>query len=131
MRVALPIAICSVVISCPVAAQQAGPSFDCFKASTTVEKAICASQDLSMKDLATAKMYKAAVARHPEKKTTLQNSQRTFLRERNACAAAESRQLIGCIDDAYLSRGDALNGPSGGNINVAPFHRGDEDNTAP
>ena len=65
---------------------------------------------------------------HPKDLATLQSEQRTFLKDRDACSQVRgsNSKVIGCIDDAYLEQGDRLNAASGGNTNIAPFSRGDE-----
>lgn len=65
----------------------AAPSFDCEKASTHAEKAICASQTLSRIDSAIAKAYKQAqqyLADDAQAMAELKTSQRLFLLIRNA-----------------------------------------------
>ena len=102
-------------------------SFDCAKAGTVVEKTICGSSDLSMKDGTVAAMYRKALAHHPSNHARLQASQRAFLRDRDSCPnKVPISKLVSCIDDAYLGRSDELNGASGGNVNIAPLTRGDE-----
>lgn len=57
-----------------------GPSFDCRKATTEIEKAICASPDLSKADVALAGAYLEALARAPEEaKPLLRGDQRGWL----------------------------------------------------
>ena len=73
-------------------------SFDCKKATTLVEQAICSNQKLSNLDQQLATMYKKALANSPNQEA-LRERQREWLNlERNSC------QEIACIKDAYLSR---------------------------
>lgn len=68
----------AVVLMMPQA--QAAPSFDCAKAGTEVEKAICASADLSVADVALANAYRAILARAPEEaKALLRADQRGWV----------------------------------------------------
>ena len=61
-----------------------GPSFDCTKAGTKVEKMICADKKLSMLDLALAKIYATALedASDPSQ---LRQQQRDWIKKRNTC----------------------------------------------
>ena len=73
-------------------------SFDCNKAATLVEQAICSNQKLSNLDQQLATMYKQALANSPNQEA-IRERQREWLKwERNSC------QDIACIKDAYLSR---------------------------
>ncbi|MBO9537695.1 DUF3298 domain-containing protein [Herbaspirillum sp.] len=59
---------------------QSGPSFDCSKASSYIEKQICQSAKLSEFDLKLDTSYRAAVEMlSPTAKRALQNSQRSWL----------------------------------------------------
>ncbi|WP_395831141.1 lysozyme inhibitor LprI family protein [Elstera sp.] len=63
-----------------VAHAQTAPSFDCSKASTEVEKTICASPDLAKADVALAAAYREALARAPEEaKPLLRGDQRGWI----------------------------------------------------
>lgn len=68
----------------PVAfsATPAGPSFDCARAATPVEKAICANPGLAKLDRDMAAAYAAAASVTPTP-VTLKTAQRDFLAERN------------------------------------------------
>ncbi|MES2036094.1 MAG: hypothetical protein V4466_18150 [Pseudomonadota bacterium] len=65
-----------------VSAASAGPSFDCAKAATPVEKAICANPELARLDRQMAAAYAAAVAITPTP-VSLRAGQRDFLAERS------------------------------------------------
>ncbi|WP_052711632.1 lysozyme inhibitor LprI family protein [Elstera litoralis] len=70
----------SVILITPWSHAQAAPSFDCAKASTEVEKSICASPDLSKADVALAAAYRNVIARAPEEaKPLLRSDQRGWL----------------------------------------------------
>lgn len=79
-----PIAIVAVLfLSLPAPASADGPSFDCAKAVTPVEKAICASGDLSALDRQIAVEYPAALSTGQ----TNTAEQRAWLDQRDkACA---------------------------------------------
>ncbi|WP_273826163.1 lysozyme inhibitor LprI family protein [Pseudomonas asplenii] len=79
-------------------------SFDCQKASTAVEKAICASPELSGLDGALGAYYSKAMATlAPEAGEALRNDQRTWLQARNACAAAPDK-LAACLQPLLSQR---------------------------
>ncbi|MEZ5720391.1 MAG: MliC family protein [Paracoccaceae bacterium] len=61
MKYAIPAAIAAAVLALPAAAQ-VGPSYDCAKAQTAVEHAICNDPDLSFLDREIAALYQAAQA---------------------------------------------------------------------
>jgi uncharacterized protein len=78
-------------------------SFDCSKASSNVEKTICASPALSKLDDELAADYKGARSATVDLQT-LQANQRSWLRERNACSSEN------CISKAYTLRIGQLRG---------------------
>ncbi|QXI31006.1 lysozyme inhibitor LprI family protein [Pseudomonas vanderleydeniana] len=79
-------------------------SFDCQKASTAVEKAICASPELSGLDSALGDYYSQAMAKlAPEPREALRSDQRAWLQTRNACAA-DPTQLAGCLQPLLSQR---------------------------
>lgn len=82
------IGLCLVLAGLPARAQTA-PSFDCAKASTEVEKTICASPDLAKADVALSDAYRAALARAPEEaKPLLRSDQRGWLAHLNKICQA-------------------------------------------
>jgi hypothetical protein len=79
----------------------AGPSFDCARAGTPIERAICASGELAALDREEARLYRVALVTAPARRQQLVSRQRDFLRDRNGCP--ESAAPLGeCIRDAYL-----------------------------
>lgn len=73
-------------------------SFECSKASTSVEKAICADAELSKLDDRLAVSYKKALAAQPDS-AELKTHQRNWLKNvRNQC------QDVACLKEAYLGR---------------------------
>ena len=72
-------------------------SFDCGKATTKMEKMICADEDLSKLDEKLAEAYKTAL--HSEKQpNVLQQAQQQWLTKRNDCVA------VSCAKHAYETR---------------------------
>lgn len=82
-----------------------GPSFDCAKAGTPVEKAICASGDLSALDRQIADEYKAAVSAGD---TTI-TEQRAWLAQRDKICAPEN--TADCLRQVLLDRHASLSNP--------------------
>jgi len=74
------------------------PSFDCAKAQSETEKAICASRTLTELDLSIARVYKLALATE----STTQAEQRAWLKERDAACTAGARES--CLADAMRRR---------------------------
>ena len=84
--------------------QLQGASFDCLKASTRIEKLICADSQLSNMDLLLARSYKQALS-NTSHQTDLKKEQRNWLKVvRGACTDTE------CLQQAYLSRITELTG---------------------
>jgi uncharacterized protein len=71
------------MIVIPLTSQAA--SFDCKKASTEVEQAICADPELSRLDEQLSKVYKQEIQKGP--KAQVQAAQRAWLKERGVCGA--------------------------------------------
>jgi uncharacterized protein len=82
-----------------------GASFDCAKASSFVEKAICADKQLSGMDDQLARLYKAARAASFSA-ATLEAEQKFWLSSRDQCTDAA------CLKKAYADRIAALSGSS-------------------
>lgn len=135
MRPWLSPALLSLALSSIPALTQAqvqeGPSFDCAKASTAVEKAICGDWTLSAFDLWVGQLYKG-LADWVDQATRdrVKAEQRAWLKdERNACATARSQDpsvpdsaaVWSCLYDAYETRAiqlaqileEAIYGPFG------------------
>ncbi|WP_310609300.1 hypothetical protein [Limnohabitans sp.] len=75
------------------------PSFDCAKASSTVEKFICSSQDLGRMDGLLSATYKLRL--DPEfgaDPSIMKANQRNWMGKRNQCATLE------CVKTSYLDR---------------------------
>lgn len=77
-------------------------SFDCGKASTKVEKLICADAELSKLDEAIAKVYGEVLKKFPDE-ALLKKQQREWLKARNRC------KEVSCLGDYYRGRLAELN----------------------
>lgn len=81
-----------------------GASFDCKKAATPVEKAICANPELSELDSTLGVYYSQAMAKlAPDPRDELRRGQRTWLQARNACAGALG-SLPSCLQSQLSQR---------------------------
>ena len=84
-------------------------SFDCTKAASPVEIAICGSDALRAADADLAKTYIRALAdADPERATQLRGGQRAWLGERNACGTKAGTDLAECLDRSYRTRTAAI-----------------------
>lgn len=86
------------------------PSFDCRKATTTIEHAICADAALARLDRKVAEAFQARLGGifEPAEKVTLRQTQRTLLARRDtSCVAGMSTQ---CLTKLYRDRLVALSG---------------------
>ncbi|HLK64438.1 MAG TPA: lysozyme inhibitor LprI family protein [Bryobacteraceae bacterium] len=87
------------------------PSFDCSKAATPVEKAICGSIALAAFDRSVAESYRSAINQQKEtgdakSLKAVQDSQRQWLAKRNACGADAA-----CLQKAMQARLEELAQP--------------------
>jgi len=77
------------------------PSFDCAKARSQVEHAICGSGELAELDREEARLYRIALGLPDARRARLVERQREFLEGRDSCV--ESGLTLGeCLRDAYL-----------------------------
>jgi uncharacterized protein len=86
-------------------------SFDCAKAHTPQEKAICASPELSKADDRMAAAYKAALAAAPPKfHEQIRDAQRAWIRRisLNCLPGNPNQPLDACLRQAYDTRNHAL-----------------------
>ena len=90
------------MIVIPLTSQAA--SFDCKKASTEVEQAICADPELSKLDEQLSKIYKQALQKGPKAK--MQAAQKEWLKERNTRCGA----YAACLQYQYYRRIAQLEG---------------------
>jgi uncharacterized protein YecT (DUF1311 family) len=82
-------------------------SFDCGAAKTGVERAICATADLRQRDADLATAYAAAQSRGDPPAEALRQTQRDWLRTRDACLA-DPAGVNACLASAYDRRIAAL-----------------------
>ncbi len=75
------------------------PSFDCAKASSDTEKALCQRAELALLDRMLAAAYKAARDRTGADEDALKTQQLAWIETRNACGAE-----WGCLSEAMRSR---------------------------
>ncbi|MGJ8546759.1 MAG: lysozyme inhibitor LprI family protein [Sulfitobacter sp.] len=77
---------CAGIAAAPRTAEAQGPSFDCARAGTPAEHAICASPELSQKDQVISALYTDLRRALGERaKERLIPEQRAWIAERNAC----------------------------------------------
>ena len=97
MGAAIRIVALVLGIACSVSAAHAQPSFDCRKASTATEKAICADPRLARLDRAIAVAFRQLKA-ELQADDTLPNEQEEFLKQRDQCAA-DAACLMRALDN--------------------------------
>ncbi|UWE15246.1 DUF3298 domain-containing protein [Herbaspirillum huttiense] len=114
----------------PSALAQSGPSFDCSKSSSYMEKQICQSAKLSEFDLKLDTSYRAAVEMlSPTAKKALQNSQRSWLKfVRTVCNSTSPPSVIttdteGCLAEKLQERERQLRATTvkNGVVTIYPF----------
>lgn len=93
-------------------ASAANPSFDCAKASTAVERLLCADDGLARQDRLLAATYRKALSvAGPTASENLRRDQRAWARGRaTACPEVEgaAARRIACLADIYAARIDEL-----------------------
>jgi uncharacterized protein YecT (DUF1311 family) len=106
----IPYSICLFAVSLV----NAGPvlAFDCTKAATKVEKAICVSPELIASDSEMAKAYASVrETSAADEKKMLALSQRRWIEQReNACSYAAEAELASCISKETNERSLYLQG---------------------
>jgi uncharacterized protein YecT (DUF1311 family) len=88
-----------------------GASFDCSKARTSVEKAICSSPELSASDDKLAQAYRAALTKVPEAAMLVREAQRKWLQfEEHKCRPTdENYHFAACLAEEWENRTWFLN----------------------
>lgn len=99
----------SLLVCAPAVAEKSGPSFDCKKAGTAIEKTICKSPELGQLDRLVADYYRMFLkALPPESKyqSDLRATQVTWLKRRDkVCGrAADSDKRYSCVHGFYQGR---------------------------
>ena len=83
--------------------QAAEPSFDCSKASGSIEELICQNDELAAFDRKLAKYFKLATESYPaEELKTLKAMQRGWIKGRNDCWKSENKSE--CVRNHYQHR---------------------------
>jgi uncharacterized protein len=80
-----------------------GPSFDCSKARSTVDRAICADRELSRLDRRLAQIFQAALQTQNDRRPLTADEQRWVV-ERAQCGRLPPADINSCISQAVLSR---------------------------
>lgn len=82
------------------------PGFDCAKARSQVEKAICEDADLAHKDHQMSEAYKKALSKQKaaDGKMKLLQEQNEFLRNRDQCKKGNRKLDTDCLEDIYNRR---------------------------
>jgi uncharacterized protein YecT (DUF1311 family) len=86
------------------------PGFDCAKASSEVERAICSSRELARLDRHVADRYfdTLAWAVDAPARAKIRNEQRAWLKERDTHCRAAAQPLVACLTSSYQARLKAL-----------------------
>jgi uncharacterized protein len=118
---AVLVAVVTLTMGLPAVAQAQGPTFDCAKATGSIEKLICADKDLAARDRKLDEVYKAATAKAKGAMlNTLKAEQRGWVKGRNDCwkAGAETPEFLtatwqaksqrACVDAKYRIRTSEL-----------------------
>lgn len=96
----------------PPTAGSAGPSFECAKATTVVEKAICGDPKLASLDRQVASAYTSALGKWDDQTRNRERaSQRAWMAHRDRCAKSE--EIAACIAASYQQRAIELQIKSG------------------
>ena len=87
------------------------PSFDCAKAGSDVEQAICASRELARLDRHVSDKYFDALLWGPDDpaRAKLKSEQRAWLTTRDAHCRVAAQALSACLMSSYQARWQALN----------------------
>ena len=113
----LRVASAVLLLAAPLVAQAAG--FDCAKAGTPSEKAVCASPKLSALDGKLADAFRTALKNHPDKADALKLDQRHWLASRDDTAwtyisGGLGKELVNLMAGQYQQRVDFLAGLDAG-----------------
>jgi uncharacterized protein len=121
-----------VVLAATAAAWGTGPvsaqGFDCTKAKSAIEKAICATPALQAQDKAMAEAFAATIALSPARAEDLRKSQREWLATRDKTCSfppdTPVARLAACLAGAYRARLLALKAPPGPVPPTSPVQAG-------
>lgn len=110
MRRIIPAAVVLLsVFATPPAFARVGPGFDCGKASTSIERTICGSDELAQADADLGAAYKALAARldAPARRHLVTEENRWIARRGKACVGTAAR-IHECLKNDYAGRIDQL-----------------------
>ena len=94
-----------VVLAAPAAFAQTGPSFDCAKASSIVDRTICKDPELAKADRAMAAAYAALATKlSGPAKDSLVKDQMRWIADRNRGCAADTDGVAPCLKKRYAAR---------------------------
>jgi uncharacterized protein len=86
------------------ATEAGGPSFDCAKAATPIEQAICADSTLGDLDKTLAGLLKDLLARDPARREAILSEQRLWLAQRDQTCRSPAESLSACLAASYQTR---------------------------
>ena len=112
MRFPVFAAMAVVLTGVAAAGNVPAPSFDCAKASTPVDKLICADADLATADAILAGEYRKIVSAYSDLAAGLRDGQRAFLSARAPCLTGTRATQIACLKERYAKRLAALRSPN-------------------
>ncbi len=102
------LAVAALIAFCPVAAfAQAGPSFDCAKASNGAERAICKDPAMAKADRELSNLYTTLLAKltGPAKESLEKSQVRWIVGRNRACLPSEDPDVIArCLKTRYENR---------------------------
>lgn len=106
MRVAIAVVLSLTTTPGMLVAQ----SFDCKRAKTTVEKAVCSNKLLSEADTAMAAKYKQVLSEVPtEMQAEVRADQRSWLQSLDVqCGNSDPSAMLSCVRLAYVEQENAL-----------------------
>jgi uncharacterized protein YecT (DUF1311 family) len=121
MRTAV-LSVLTVACVASAAAQQTGPSFDCARATSPVEKSICADKEAAAADRAMAEAYRRLLSSlaTPGARAHLQRDQNTWLMDLSrvclapAAGSRAGRDLPTCLRELAAARAERLASLPGG-----------------
>lgn len=99
-----PIILSLIVLAFSLPAKSTGPSFDCKKAQSEIEKTICSSSELMQLDIELSEKFKSSNT-PLEKKNQL-----AWIKERNQKCRGDG--LLACLKESYVSRIKQLSQPA-------------------
>jgi uncharacterized protein len=94
----------SLALVAPLGHATEGPSFDCTKAATPIEQAICADSKLGDLDKTLAGLLKATLARDPARRKAILSEQRLWLAQRDRTVRPGAENVSGCLEGIYRTR---------------------------